>query len=233
VLASDDDDSALVDAFLEFSGSDDRFALALATHAGAAQALPGFVVAGQRYSALVRERPSSAPIARLLYRSEPARDWEPRLDGLWQRVRKSYPAAIVRDADRASRRFSAHPSIRHHRFLVYPRFSNRAVAFAIFALEGDRLQWVDLVWDHDHPRALELLTSVSGRLVGQLGAKGEELWLAGDDETPSLLVKMGFSPSESSGAPFVAARSLVPELDAAAFVGRTYLTLADAGGGCR
>ena len=165
----------------------------------------------------------------MLYRAEPARDWEPRLDELWRRAGKSYPSAVVRDADRALRRFAAHPVIRYHRFLVCPRASSEAVAFAVFALEDDRLRWVDLVWDHDHPRALDTLAFLSGRLAGQLGATGEELWLAGDDEAVSRLQKSGFSRAESPTA-IVAARSLIPELDAEEFVLRSYLTLADVGG---
>lgn len=229
VIASDDT-APLVDAFLEIFGADDRFALVLATHAQAAEVDAGFVAAGQRYPVFVREQSPSATLARLFYRAEPARDWEPRLDELWKRVRKSYPCAVVRDADCAARRFAAHPSIHYDRFLVCPRFSSRVVASAVFTMTDECLRWVDLVWDHDHPGALELLAFISGRLVGQLGAKGEELWLAGDDEAPPLLTKTGFSPGESSTTPVMAARSLVPEIDAEEFVARTYLTLADAGG---
>jgi hypothetical protein len=137
---------------------------------------------------------------------------------------------VVRDANRALRRFAAHPSVRYDRFVVCPRFANRVVASAVFALLDDCLRWVDLVWDHDHPGALDLLAFISGRLVGQLGAKREELWLAGDDEAPSLLMRAGFSPEESSTIPALAARSFVPELDAEEFVANTYLTLTDAWG---
>jgi hypothetical protein len=103
------------------------------------------------------------------------------------------------------------------------------VAYAVFALKDDCVRWVDLVWDHDHPGALELLAFISGRLVGQVGAKCEELWLVGDDEARPLLSKVGFSQSRSSAPPFIAARSLVTELDAEEFMAKTYLTLADAG----
>jgi hypothetical protein len=231
VVASDDDDNAsAVDAFVETCASGDRFALVLTTHAQAAEAGAGFVAAGRRCPVFVRIRPSSATLARLSYRAEPARDWEPRLDGLWKRARKSYPFAVVRDANRALRRFAAHPSVRYDRFVVCPRFANRVVASAVFALLDDCLRWVDLVWDHDHPGALDLLAFISGRLVGQLGAKREELWLAGDDEAPSLLMRAGFSPEESSTIPALAARSFVPELDAEEFVANTYLTLTDAWG---
>ena len=158
------------------------------------------------------------------------RDWEPRLDGLWRRARRSYPVAVVRDADRALRRFAAHPKIHHHRFIVFPRLSSRAVAFAVFAIDGVRCRWLDLLWDHDHPGALELLAHISGRLVSQLGRAGEVLWLAGDDEALALLTKRGFGPDETSPPPVVAACSLTPEFDATTFVERAYITLADAEG---
>jgi hypothetical protein len=227
----DHDNAAMVNAFLETFGSDDRLALLLATHTGDAQLWPGFVTAWQqRCSSLVREHASRPLLARLLYRAEPARDWEPRLDELWRRAERSYTSAVIRNADSAVRRCAAHPSIRHHRFLVCPRFSNQPVAFAVFTVDSDRLRWMDLVWDHDHPRALDTLAFLSGRLADQLGAKGERLWIAGDDEAVSRLEKTGFSRAESSTAPCLAARSLVPEIDAEEFVRRSYLTLADVGG---
>jgi hypothetical protein len=232
VIAADDEvTSSVVDTLVETSASGDRFALVLAAHAQAAEAEAGFVSAARQCSVLVRRQPSSATLPRLFYWAEPARDWEPRLDELWNRVRDSYPFAVVRDADRALRRFAAHPSVRYDRFLVCPRFSSRVVASAVFALKDDCLRWVDLVWDHDHPGALQLLAHISGRLVGQFGAKGEELRLTGDDEAHPLLMKAGFSPTEPSAIPVVTARSLVPELDAEEFVRKVYLTLADVGEG--
>jgi hypothetical protein len=234
VIAADDEGTAsVVNALVETSAAGDRFALFLAAHAQAAEAKAGFVSAGRPCSVFVREQPSSATLPRLFYWAEPARDWEPRLDELWNRVRGSYPFAVVRDADRALRRFAAHPSVRYDRFLVCPRFSSCVVASAVFALKDDCLRWVDLVWDHDHPGALQMLAYISGRLARQLGAKGEELRLAGDDEAHPLLMKAGFLAHEPSANPVVTARSLVPELDAGEFVREVYLTLADVGEGCR
>lgn len=230
-LASSDrgDIGRIVDHFIETFGSNGRLAMAMAAFHADAKVLSGFDVASQpRLSVLVREHAASTPLGRLLYRAEPARDWEPRLDSLWRRARRSYPVAVVRDSDRALRRFAAHPKIRHHRFIVCPRFSSRAVAFAVFTVDGDRCRWLDLLWDHDHPGALELLARISGRLVEQLGASGEELWLAGDSEAQTLLMKRGFGLDESSSPPAVAARSFTPQLDTAAYIERVYLTPADA-----
>lgn len=232
-LASSDRDDAgrVVDHFVETFGSAGHFALATAAFHPNAKIHPGFKGAGHpRLSVLVRERAKRAPLGRLLYRAEQARDWEPRLDGLWRRARRSYPVAVVRDADRALRLFSGHPTVRHNRFIVFPRYSSRAVAFAVFAFEGARCRWLDLLWDHDHPGALDLLAHISARLFRQFGGEGEEIWLAGDDEARALLTKRGFGPDEMLPTPLVAARSLDPDLDATAFLERSYLTLADAGG---
>ena len=178
---------------------------------------------------LVRKKPVRGSLRRLLYRAEPARDWEPRLDDLWDRAKRSYPVAVVRDADHALRHFAGHPTVRHHRFLVLPRFSGSAVAFAVFADDGSNCCWLDLLWDHAHPGALELLTHISGRLVSQWGSSGERLWLAGDDTASSLLIDRGFRPQTSSPR-VVAMRSFTMEFDASDFLDRAYLTAADVGG---
>ena len=176
----------------------------------------------------LRRRPSSrSPSRRLLYRAEPARDWEPRLDDLWHRVRHSYPVAAVRDAGHALRRFAGHPTVRYRRFLVFPRFSRRAVAFAVFRCDGGSCRWVDLLWDHTHPGALERLAHISAHLVRQFDCSGEELWLAGDEEGRSRLEGIGFRAAKAPPAALMAVRSFAPELDAASVVSRLYLTMAD------
>lgn len=210
--------------FVKTFGSADRFALAMASF-GFDGAAPAPV------PALIREGAGSVNPRRFLYRAEPARDWEPRLDVLWERVRDWYPNAVVRNAERALRRFAGRPSMKHHRFLVFPRYSCHAVAFAVFADDGSSCCWLDLIWDHGHPGALDLLAHISGRLVAQWGSSAEKVWLAGDDAASNLLVGKGFRPQTSS-QPVVSTRSFTPDLDAGDLVGRAYLTAADAGGLC-
>jgi hypothetical protein len=212
----------VLDFFINTFASTEGFALATAPFEfeGAAQTL---------VTALVREKAGPVTPGRFLYRAEPARDWEPRLDALWERVLDSYPVAVVRNADLAVRRFAGHPSIRHHRFLVFPRYSRSPVAFAVFADDGSSCCWLDLIWDHEHRGALDLLAHISGRLVSQWGSSGERLWLAGDETVSKLLAGRGFRPRTST--PHIAwMRSFAPDLDVADLVGRAYLTLADVGG---
>jgi hypothetical protein len=165
---------------------------------------------------------------RLGYRAEPARDWEPRLDELWSRAAMDYPVAVVRDARWALRRLAGHPSIRYHRFLVFPRLSNRPVAFVAFRTDHGRCRWVDMVRDRDHPAAMDLLVHLSTRLAVQTGAELEELWLNGDVEARTQLEAHGFAcAAEPAGLAF-GGRSFDPSLDLNTVAARAYLTMADA-----
>ena len=177
--------------------------------------------------AYTRERAPLSPPRRLLYRAEAARDWEPRLDELWARVRRQYPVAVVRGAERALRRFAGHPTVRYQRFLVFPRFSGSAVGFACFRCDGGSCRWVDLLWDHRHPGALELLAHLSAKLVAQFDGAGEEVWLAGDDGTRVRLEALGFRRSVDPVHLSMVIRAFDSRLDAATLGSRLYLTMAD------
>ena len=219
------------ETFFENFGFSGRFTLVVACRRSPDDTIPpGFDEAPSReFAVLTRDRTPRSKIRRLLYRAEPARDWEPRLDDLWDRVRQDYPVAVVRDAEGALRRFAGHPRERYQRFLIFPRFSSRAVAFVVFRCDGGRCRWVDLLWDHAHPGALELAAHISARLVRQLDCTGEELWLAGDEEARSRLESLGFRPTEEQPAVSMAIRSFDPELDATEIAERLYLTMADTG----
>ncbi len=141
---------------------------------------------------LFREKSKRPAPRRLFYRAEAGRDWEPRLDDLWNRAQCSYDPSIVRDADHALRYFAGNPGAKFHRFIILPRFSSRAVAHAVFDLVGDCCGWVDLVWDHRHPGALDLLGHISSRLAAQAGLDCERVILGGDEGGVARLRALGF-----------------------------------------
>ncbi len=175
-------------------------------------------------------RRSAGPTAggrHLLYRAELGRDWEPRLDALWRRVRHRYPVAVVRDARHALRRFAGHPTIRYHRFLIFPRLSSEPVAFAVFRSDEGRLRWADLVWDHRHTGALDLLAHLSGRLAAQTGCDAEEMWLNGDSLAQAGLTRRGFKVEPEPDDLVMVARAFDPEVDLVALAQGVYLTLGD------
>jgi hypothetical protein len=219
------------ETFFESFAFSGRFPLVIACRRSPDDAVPpGFDRAPTReLTALTRDRVPRLNVRRLWYRAEPARDWEPRLDDLWNRVRQDYPVGVVRDAEGTLGRFAGHPTVRYQRFLIFPRFSTQAVGFAVFRCDGRRCRWVDLLWDHAHPGALELAAHISARLVRQLDCVGEELWLAGDEEARSRLESLGFQEAEEQPPVLVAVRSFDPEIDATHVAERLYLTMADTG----
>ena len=113
---------------------------------------------------------------------------------MWRRISRCYPFAAVRDAEMSLHRHAGHPGARRHRFLVFPRFSRHAVAWAVFETDPSRCRWVDLVWDHDEPGALDLLAHLSRRLASQVGAMNERIVLGGDADARTRLGALGFSP---------------------------------------
>jgi hypothetical protein len=176
---------------------------------------------------LARRVAVRAPLRRLAFRAEPARDWEPRLDELWRRVARCYPFAAVRDAETALHRHAAHPRVRRHRFLVFPRFSRHAVAWAVFETNASRCRWVDLVWDHDEPGALDLVSHLSRRLASQVGAMNERIVLGGDTDARARLEAVGFR-SESTLEPLsLTVFSLPPGLESVDLESRCYATQTD------
>jgi len=219
----------VAESFFESFAFSGRFPLIVACLRSPNDAVPpGFGgTPTRKLMTFIRDRVPRSKVRRLWYRAEPARDWEPRLDSLWGRVRQDYPVAVVRDAEGALRRFAGHPTVRYQRFLIFPRFSSQAVGFVVFRCDGRRCRWVDLLWDHAHPGALELAAHISARLVRQLDCTGEELWLAGDAEARSRLERLGFRAAEGPAAVSMAIRSFDPELDATQVAKRLYLTIAD------
>lgn len=177
---------------------------------------------------LVRRPPRpAAGLRRLAYRAELARDWEPRLDGLWQQVASQYPVAVVRDAAHILARYAGRPGVRYHRFLVLPRLSSTPVAFAVFRTDGGRVRWVDLVWDHRHHGALDLVARLSSGLADQTGAELEEMWLNGDAEGRARLERLGFVEEAEPGKLVMVARAFDREVDLETMGRKVYVTMGD------
>jgi len=187
----------------------------------------GHRVALPRVDILARRIAAGSSIRRLAYRAEAARDWEPRLDALWRRVMRSYPFAAVRNAETALLRHAGHPRVRRHRFLVFPRFSRHAVAFAVFETDPSRCRWVDLVWDHDEPGALDLVCHLSRRLASQVGAMDERIVLGGDPAARAHLERRSFRPVGALEDVSLAVFSLPRDVDPAALDSLCYLTQTD------
>lgn len=171
----------------------------------------------------------SRKVASRFYVARPIGDVEPALDLLWERVCHRYTSAVVRDADHAQRRFSGHPTVRYHRWLVTRRFSRDPVAFAVFRTDGGQCRWADLLWDARHPGALDLIQYLSSRLAVQTGCGTEAMWLDGDAEAEERLRAVGFDGGPDPSGVVRVVRFLDQSLSEEAFApGQVYTTMADA-----
>jgi len=174
-------------------------------------------------------RPQTRTMRSMLYVARLAADDEPCLDGLWRRLRRRYPASVVRDAAHFRRRFSGHPTVSYHRYIVSLRFSRRPVACVVFRTDGGVCRWADLVWDDRHPGALELVNTLSSRLALQTGAAQEAMWLDGDAAAERRLRTWGFDGDFDPSGVVRVVRFLDEALSARSFeAGRVYTTMADA-----
>lgn len=184
----------------------------------------------RRIPLLVREKgPAGRTLRSTLYRARLVGDDEPALDTLWERVARRYPAAVVRDAEHARQRFSRHPSVSYHRWLVHPRLSSLPVAFVVFRTDGGLCRWADLVWDDHHPGALDLVDHLARRTVVETGAAGEALWLDGDPEVEGRLRTLGFEGGFDPSGVVRVVRFLDGRIDPDSFApGGVYTTMADA-----
>lgn len=220
-LASD-----LLEYLLAEFGGEEKFSFVYRL-AGRGESAGGTAIELPPVNLLLRLEAVRPRLGRLAYRAEPARDWEPRLDELWRRVRTSYPFAAVRDAETALSRHAGHPTGRRHRFLVFPRFSSRAVAFAAFESDGTACRCVDLVWDHDEPGALDMLCHLSQRLASQFGVQEERIVLAGDAAALSRLEASGFRSEAGFGDMTLTVFSLPRGVRSDELAGRCYITQTD------
>ena len=178
---------------------------------------------------LRRERGAGKPgVHRLGYRAELITAGDARLDALWERVRGDYPIAVVRDAQRAAHRLGGHPRVEYACFLILRRWGREGLGFVAFRTDGGSCRWVDLLWDHAHPGALELAAHLGLELAVQTGAAAEELWLNGDEAGAVRLQALGFQHQREPSLPVMVARSFDPALDINALHGRVYITMADA-----
>ncbi len=167
------------------------------------------------------------PWRRYPYTAEAVSPQDPRFDELWQRVSGRYPVAVVRDRRRVVQRLAGHPAVEYRLFMITPRLSHRPVAWVAFRSGPDALRWMDLVWDGQHPGALELAAHLGRLLAEAAGAPRETMWLVGDPEAAEVLARLGYRRRREPDGLVMVARSFPGGPDLERVGGRVYLTLAD------
>ena len=103
------------------------------------------------------------------------------------------------------------------------------MAFVVFRTDGGQCRWADLVWDAEHPGALDLIQFLSNRLAIQTGCEAEAMWLDGDPSAEERLRAFGFDGGPDPSGVVRVVRFLDDALSKDAFApGKVYTTMADA-----
>ncbi len=170
----------------------------------------------------------ASPVSRSL--RTPGRTWISEgfdvhaTDRLWQRSRRRYPNATVRDAAWFHWRYERRPGGRYLQLGL--RRAGETRAWAVLALGGGSAGWVDLVWDGERTADLaDLAAAVAERAHGH-GAAAVELWLRGDPEAASVLLGEGYT---SSPEPVLRLSAITfdPRLSVPQVLESFYLTMGD------
>ncbi len=145
---------------------------------------------------------------------------------LWSGACARYPVAAVRGAAWLSRRFTGRPGVEYVHLVARRR--GRPAALAVVRLQGRLASWADLVWDGEDRRALAALDRAVVAVARRAGAAGLEMWLDGDDAAEAVFAGLGWERGTHPDGLVMVARSFHPEIAAASFAGRFYLTMGDA-----
>jgi len=145
------------------------------------------------------------------------------VEDLWGRASARYRFGNVRDASWLGRRYAGRPGVSYVHLSVWR--GGRPEAWGVVREMGDRLVWVDLVWDGERERALAVLARKVARRAVRRGVPAE-LWLRGDAVAEAVLTRCGFRRHDGEAARAVA-RSFEPVVDLDAIRTGWYVTAGD------
>lgn len=148
------------------------------------------------------------------------------LDALWTRAAPRYAISTIRDHRWIERRYRSRPNVHYHYAFAWKRGTLHA--WGVFRVQGEQVQWVDLLWDGRDPRALVALDRHGVHLARTAGADTLALWLANDPAARIVLQDLGWQPAPPTGLPLLSARPIDPTIDAVDFIHQFYFTMGDA-----
>lgn len=181
-------------------------------------------------------RVGEAPLWRRLER--PRRGWLPlghevsaefdgaAADTLWNRVRRRYPWAGIRDGAWWRQRFGSRPGVEYRHFSAWRRGIPRA--WAVVRRDGGRTFLADWLWDGEDERAVAALDREVVRCSPARPDRVQEQWLAGDPLLAAVLERRGWAPAPLDAPNYLVVRLCGRETPPVREVGDFYLTMGDA-----
>lgn len=150
----------------------------------------------------------------------------PTADVLWGRARARYAVAAVRNGGWIGRRFCHRPGVEYDHLTAWRH--GEVVALAVVRTAGKLASWAELVWDGEDALALAALDRAVAALARARGADTIEMWLGGDPLASRVLSRLGWEEGSHPDNLVMVAKSFHPEVKAASFAGRFFLTMSDA-----
>lgn len=147
------------------------------------------------------------------------------LDRLWERARSRHPAAVIRDGARWERRYHSRPGSRYR--YATARRDGEIEAWAVFAVDGPTLRWVDLLWDGGDARAIAALDEAALDAAAHAGVRRLEAWLGGDEAAAAALAARGWTRGAHPQGLELTAVPFRKDVDGAALVRELYFTMGD------
>ena len=147
------------------------------------------------------------------------------LDAFWERCRRRYRVALVRNGDWLQRRYLSCPGADYH-FVSVSRGGDMA-AWAIVRIAQDRLNWVDLLWDGDREEAVMGLEEKIVRFARQHRVLEMALGLMGDAEAERVLGTRGWRERPHPLNLHLTDVPFLPEISGAYVLKHFYATMGD------
>ncbi|MCB0210875.1 MAG: hypothetical protein KDJ52_16165 [Anaerolineae bacterium] len=147
------------------------------------------------------------------------------LDALWQRCGQRYPAVVVRDSNWLTRRYIRRPHNSYQFLTVWQ--ADRIVAWVVWQIAGDTLQWIDLLWDGEDVHVLAAIQKKLEHLGHRAKAQHLEMWVSGDAQVTAFLSSNGWALGEHPHGLYAVARSFHPDIDGSDVIRHFYFTMGD------
>lgn len=147
------------------------------------------------------------------------------VDDLWRRAEQRYPFGNQRDGAWIGRRYGGRPGVEYVHLSVWR--GGCAEAWGVVREMGERLFWIELVWDGVREGALAVLSRSVVKLARRRRLPVVEMWLRGDAAAEAVLAGNGWQRRPEVDAVRAVARTFQGEVDLDAIGAGWYVTAGD------
>ena len=148
------------------------------------------------------------------------------LDALWERCRRAYPLAVIRDESFSRWRFFAHP-FQEYEVYVYRSFFRRDVkAYAVFVVEGEKASMIDLLSAPSEKGLSDFFARLAAEFL-ERGVVEVNAWLPDSHFTAEDALFAGFKRAPEPKGVVSTVRTFDHSPSLASISGKMFYTMAD------